>query len=277
MADRRTGPIRVLRLFSRLNVGGPSVHVLLLTAGLEGRGYRTKLLVGRESPGEGNMFHLAEELGVEPQVIGDLGREVRLLSDLRVLFALRRRIREFRPQVVHTHTAKAGFLGRIAARWSGVPVAMVHTFHGHVLRGYFGPLRSALYRWLERCLARVTDRLIAVSDSVADDLSALRVAPRERFTVVRLGLRLDPLTVDLPRGLLRSEAGFPPETRLVGIVGRLVPIKDVGSFLEAAAIALKSLPELRFSVIGHGPERSLLESQAASLGLSRGHVHFHGW
>lgn len=269
-------PIRVLRLFSRLNVGGPAVHVLLLSAGLGPRGYRTELVVGREAETEGNMQHLAAELGVAPRLLPGLGREIHPLRDLAVLLQVRRLIRDFRPHVVHTHTAKAGVLGRLAARWCRVPV-VVHTFHGHVLRGYFGPVKSALFRGLERYLAKLTDVLIAVSERVAQNLVSLGVAPRERFRVLPLGLHLGPLTGALPRGALRREAGFPDSAPLVGVVGRLVQIKDLPVFLRAAEIARKSLPDLCFSLVGDGQERSLLEGEAVRLGLKPGALHFHGW
>jgi glycosyltransferase involved in cell wall biosynthesis len=205
-----------------------------------------------------------------------LGREISPFADLAVLWRLRKLVMEFRPHIVHTHTAKAGFLGRVAARWCRVPV-VIHTFHGHVLRGYFGPLRTWLFRSLERALAGVTDALIAVSEGVARDLVLLGVAPRERFRVLPLGLRLEALTQPLPRGRLRSEAAFPRDAPVVGIVGRLVPIKDVPCLLEAATIVRKSRPDIYFSVIGDGQERSLLKSTAARLGLVPGGLHFHGW
>jgi hypothetical protein len=165
----------VFRLFSRLNVGGPAIHVILLTAGLRARGYATCLAVGKESAREGNMLDLAAAKGVECLQLGALGREIRPLADVRALWDLVRLIRRYRPDVVHTHTAKAGVLGRLAARLSGVPV-VVHTYHGHVLRSYFGPLTTAVFRGLENVLGRATTALIAVSDSVKDDLVRLGVA-----------------------------------------------------------------------------------------------------
>ena len=150
----RPGGIRIVRLFSRLNIGGPSIHVILLTAGLEERGYRTRLVVGKETPREGNMFSLAAEKGVRCEAMAGLGREIQPVADVRAFFGLVRLIRDFRPAIVHTHTAKAGLLGRLAARLTGVPV-VVHTFHGHVLRGYFGPVKTAVFRSLEAGLARL--------------------------------------------------------------------------------------------------------------------------
>src|SRR5207244_9775309 len=147
------------RLFSRLNVGGPSLHVIFLAAGLQERGYRTRLVIGQESAREGNMLPLADAKQVSCEQLEGLGREIRPLSDFRALWHLYRMMRRFQPAIVHTHTAKAGVLGRVAARLAGVPV-VVHTYHGHVLRGYFGPLKTAIFRYLEVALARVSTALV---------------------------------------------------------------------------------------------------------------------
>ena len=267
--------VRVLRLFSRLNVGGPSVHVILLTAGLRDRGYETRLVVGQESPREGNLFDLAARKGVVCTSMPGLGREVRPWRDLRALVGLYRMMRRFRPQIVHTHTAKAGMLGRLAARAAGVPV-VVHTFHGHVLRGYFGGLTTAFYRAVERRLGASSDVLVAVSEAVKRDLVALGVAPDAKIRVIPLGLDLEPLAGALPRGSLRGEARVGEGAPLVGIVGRLAPIKDVDTFLRAAVAVRAALPAARFAVVGDGEERGRLEAESARMGLG-GAVFFHGW
>jgi glycosyltransferase involved in cell wall biosynthesis len=267
--------IRILRLFSRLNIGGPSVHVILLSAGLRAHGYQTRLVVGQEGEREGNLLALAEERGVSCAQMNGLGREIHLLADLAVILRLRRLMREFRPVIVHTHTAKAGVVGRLAARLAGVPI-VVHTFHGHVLRGYFGPVKTALFRGLERWLGRSTHALLAVSEAVKQDLVGFGVAPSAKIRVVPLGLELEPLAGALPRGVLRGLAGVPAAATLVGMVGRLVPIKDIPTFLEAAAILHKSLPGCHFAIVGDGQERALLEARAWDLGLSD-LVHFLGW
>jgi glycosyltransferase involved in cell wall biosynthesis len=269
------GGIRVVRLFSRLNIGGPSVHVILLTAGLAARGYRTRLVVGQESPQEGNLLDLAAEKGVPCERLAALGREIRVISDMRALWGLYRIIRDFQPSVVHTHAAKAGLLGRMAARLAGVPV-VVHTYHGHVLRGYFGPVKTAVFRSMEALLSHLSDALIAVSEAVKQDLIALAVAGGERIRVVPLGLDLERFTGDLPRGALRAAAGFAAEAPLVGMVGRLVPIKDVPTFLRAAALVRDARPDVRFSLVGDGEERMALERECQRLGLGR-LVSFHGW
>ena len=221
------------------------------------------------------MLPLAAEKGVSCEILPALGREIRPLSDFRAFRALLTIIREFRPHVVHTHAAKAGLLGRVAARVARVPV-VVHTFHGHVLRGYFGPLRTAIYRALETILALFSDAIVAVSESVRDDLVSLGVASRERIRVVPLGLDLAKLAGDLPRGVLRRDLGVSDQAPLVGLVGRLVPIKDAPTFLEAARLVRADRPETRFVLVGDGQERSLLQEWVQANGLA-GIVSFSGW
>jgi glycosyltransferase involved in cell wall biosynthesis len=267
--------LRVLRIFSRLNIGGPSLHVILLSSGLRPLGYETRLVVGRESPREGNMLPLAAEKNVVCESMVGLGRDIAPLSDLRALAGLYRLMRAWHPAIVHTHTAKAGVLGRIAARTAGVPT-VVHTYHGHVLRGYFSPATTALFRWLETRLATTADALVAVSESVKQDLVALGIAPETRIRVIPVGLDLAHLAKGLPRGRLRAEAGIPERAPLVGMVGRLVPIKDVPTFLRAARIVGEAMPEARFALVGDGEERAALESLSRELGLD-GKATFFGW
>ena len=264
-----------MRIFSRLNVGGPSVHVIVLTAGLSPRGYETRLLIGHTSEREGDLHELAEANGVACARVKGLGREVRPLSDLLVLGRLYRAMREFRPHIVHTHTAKAGFVGRVAAWLARVPV-VVHTFHGHVLRGYFGAFKTALYRFLERVLARRSSVLLAVSEAVKADLVSLGVAPAHHIRVMPLGLPLGPLAGPLPRGGLRRGAGIPDDVPLIGAVGRLVPIKDIDVFLDAIVLLAPRLPAAHFALVGDGELRPTLGERVRALGLE-GRVHFCGW
>lgn len=274
-SEEGAGGVRVVRVFSRLNIGGPSLHVILLSAGLRTRGYETRLIVGRESPREGNMLPLAAEKGVVCEAMAGLGREIAPFSDLRALVGLQRLMRGWRPTIVHTHTAKAGLLGRLAARLAGVPV-VVHTYHGHVLRGYFGRVKTAVFRGLETRLATLADVLVAVSEAVKRDLVALGVARAERIRVVPVGLDLEHLAGELPRGALRREAGIPETAPLIGMVGRLVPIKDVPTFLSAARLVLERRPQARFALVGDGPQRPALEALCRELSLA-GAVTFFGW
>ncbi len=193
-AERGPGQVRVLRVIARLNVGGPARHVALLNAGMDrDPRFRSWLVTGTENPSEGTLLQYAQDHGVEPlvipEIVGQASFAPRDLVALAKLTALTRRIR---PHVMHTHTAKAGFLGRLAARAAGVPVVL-HTYHGHVLSGYYSRAKTRALQAMERGLARMSDQLIAVSDRVRDDLVQMGVAPVERFRVVPLGLDLAPL------------------------------------------------------------------------------------
>ncbi len=270
-SSSRPEPVRVLRLIARLNVGGPALHVAYLTRGLDARGYHTTLVAGSLGRGEGSMSFVAEELGITVVPIRELQREVSPLADLLTLIRLVRLIRTYRPEILHTHTAKAGTLGRLAALFSGRarPPVVVHTFHGHVLRGYFGPASTTFYRSLERALARFTTRLVAVSPEVRDELVSLGVAPPEKFSVIRLGLDLERR---VPGGegddALRRELGIAPASFVVGWVGRMTAIKRVPDLLAAFAALRDRGVDARLCLVGDGPDRELLERRARELGVS---------
>ena len=180
-------------MIARLNMGGPALHVAYLTDGLAERGYDTTLVAGTVGHGEQSMAYVAESLGVQVVTIPHLHREISPVQDLLATIRLARMMRADRPTILHTHTAKAGAVGRVAALLAGRarPPIVVHTFHGHVLRGYFGRFWTFVFRMLERMLAHVTDALVAVSPEVRDELVALGVAPASKFTVIRLGIELE--------------------------------------------------------------------------------------
>ena len=240
----------------------------MLSRGLDGRGYETLLVTGRVGAGE------KEHEGLEAMSvhrIDSLGPEIRPLEDLRALIALIRLMRAYRPAVVHTHTAKAGMLGRTAARLAlGPRPVVVHTFHGHVLRGYFGPAKTLRLRAIERWLAKISNRLVGVSAATVDELVELGVAPRSKFTVVPLGLELDPfLALDLEPGAeLRDEIGARPGDVIFTFTGRLVPIKRTDAMLRALAIARRAGVPARVVVVGDGALRPEMEALARNLGCA---------
>ncbi|GIV80930.1 MAG: glycosyl transferase [Anaerolineae bacterium] len=262
-------PIRVMRIIARLNVGGPAIHVTLLTARMRPPAFDSTLVCGHVGPHEGDMAYLAEACGVTPVYVPELGRELSPLRDLITLFKLWRLMRRLRPDVVHTHTAKAGFVGRVAAWLAGVPVR-VHTFHGHVFHGYFGPRKTALFLTLERLTARLTDRLITISPALKEELASVyHIAPAEKIAVVPLGLDLSPyLSTSRHLGEFRRQHELPADAPLVGIVGRLVPIKNHALFLKAAQRVRQSYPNAHFVIIGDGELRESLVAQAKALGIA---------
>ncbi len=262
--------VKVLRIIARLNIGGPAIHTILLTAGLNNQRFESTLVTGVEGKYEGNMLDLAAAKGVEPVIIPQLRRNIDPIGGFITLFKLYRLMRREKPHIVHTHTATAGLLGRLAARFAGVPV-ILHTFHGHVLRGYFGPLRSKALMWIERFLARLSDRIVTVSEGQRRELAGYGVAPLEKITVVPLGFELEALLAcESHRGELRRELGLADDGyryKLVGIVARLVPIKNHCLFLQAAQVVAETVPQARFLVVGDGELREELEAYACDLGL----------
>jgi glycosyltransferase involved in cell wall biosynthesis len=266
-------PVKVLRVIARLNMGGPALHVAYLTAGLRDRGYDTKLVAGTLARGEDSMAFVSEELGIEVLRIEELGREISPLRDLMATVRLARVIRRERPQILHTHTAKAGTVGRMAALLAGSrrPAVVVHTFHGHVLRGYFGPIRSWLFLALERWLAAHTTALVAVGPQVRDDLVALGVAAADRFVVIRLGIELEERVRPGKNGRAetRRYLGLPADRFVVGWVGRMTAVKRTDDVLEAFRRLRDNGVDACLCLVGDGPDRGQLERRASELGIVR--------
>jgi glycosyltransferase involved in cell wall biosynthesis len=239
--------------------------------------FESLLVSGNENPGGGSMLDYALSYGVQPAIIPEIVGEFSLgPRELRALVRLYLLMRQEHPHVVHTHTAKAGFVGRLAARLARVPV-VVHTFHGHVLHGYYGPRKTQLLRRMERGLACLTDCIITVSEHVKRDLVTYGVAAADRIQVISLGLELDPfLESGSYRGAFRRELQLNGVERLIGIVGRIFPIKNRHLFLEAAALVAREDPAARFAIVGDGTLRPALERQAQETGITD-RVIFTGW
>jgi glycosyltransferase involved in cell wall biosynthesis len=262
--------MRICRLLTRPNLGGPTRQAGALYQAHRALGARTLLVVGRCEAGETALraaelgvpeLPLAEAMERGPEAEGwveleSLRRRIHLARDRRAGQQLRALLRTFRPDVVHTHTSKAGLLGRRAARAVGVPL-VAHTFHGHVLRGYYGPLRSRLLALFERRAARHTDLLCAVSPSCADELAELGVAPRERIALVPPAV---PLTMAVPeaRQQARQRLGIGTDEWVVACAGRLVEVKRMDRFVAAVAL----VPDLTGRLFGDGPLRPELERMA---------------
>jgi glycosyltransferase involved in cell wall biosynthesis len=265
-----------MEVIARLNIGGSATHVILLAAGLDPAWFESTLVTGVEAAYEGNMLDLAARKGVQPLVIPELGREINPLKDWGTLIKLCRLFRDQRPHIVHTHTAKAGTVGRLAARLTGVPI-VVHTFHGHVFHDYFGPLQTKVFIGIERFLASLSDRIVTVSEGQRQELAAYGVASLDKIAVVPLGFELNALLNCEPlRGQLRRELGISEGTALVGIVARLTAIKNHHLFLDAAKLVVEAGQEAMFLVVGDGELRAELEAYVAELGLTE-RVIFTGW
>lgn len=258
----------LLRIIARMNVGGPARHVIRIHAPLAERGWRTTLVTGRAESDEGDLIDEARDAGIETLVLPGLGRAIRPHRDLSVLQQLRRLLAERRPALVHTHTAKAGALGRMAVLTAPRPrPPLVHTFHGHVLSGYFGRFGSALFGATERALARRTDRLIAVAPAVRDELVGRHgVGAREQYAIVPPGFDRERTAPDRQAGArLREELGVPQGAVLVGCLGRLAAIKQVGRLVDAFARVRAAVPDAHLLVMGDGPQGEALRARLAAL------------
>ncbi|MCJ8502478.1 glycosyltransferase [Desulfatitalea alkaliphila] len=278
--------IRVLRIISRLNIGGPSIHVALLTRRLNQQRFDSRLTHGSISAGEGSMAFLLHGCNGAVHPIAQLQREIRPLKDLVALFRLFGLIRRHKPHILHTHTAKAGAIGRLAAiaymKLTGRSLALVHTFHGNVLEGYFSPVKSRMFTIIERFLAGFTDTIVAISPTQKWELvDRYAIAKAGQVKVIPLGFDLSPFFHAKARhgkGAFRKMHGLDESSILVGIVGRLVPIKNHHLFLEAArdVLSARNHPPVQFAVIGDGELRRALETYARDLGIGLS-VFFCGW
>jgi glycosyltransferase involved in cell wall biosynthesis len=275
VSDR--APVRILRVITRLNIGGPAIHAILLARDLnDGVDFQSTLVTGLPARHEGDMADLARANDVEPIALPQLGREISPLDDVVALKTMVRLVRQLKPDVVHTHMAKAGTVGRLAAMLCGVPL-IVHTYHGHVFHSYFGRRKTQMFVAIERALALRTHRIVTVGDSQRAEIASYGVAPIGKIEPIRLGLELGPfLRAETYAGGLRGELGLPSDRPMVGIVARLVPIKAHEDFLSAAVALRARVPNATFLVIGDGERRVELEAIAQRLGLGNA-VRFLGW
>ena len=283
--------MKIVRVIARLNVGGPAKHVVWLTKGLQAPEYESLLVAGTVPPGEDDMGYFATETGVAPVFVPEMSREISPKDALTIWKLFRLLLRE-RPDVVHTHTAKAGTVGRLAGflyRWltPGLllgrprPCRFVHTYHGHIFHSYYGSLKTRLVLLIEQTLARlVTDRIVVLSQQQQQEINQeFGVGRAHQFVVVPLGLDTNPFADwRARRPIVREELGLKNDDVLVGIVGRLTEVKNHELFLEAAALCKEKFSKdsstgpgsvaVRFVVIGDGHLRTTLEHQARALGLA---------
>ncbi len=275
---------RVLRVITRLNIGGPSIQAIALTARLAARGHTTRLLHGRLGPGEGDMRYLAAS-DASLSYLPALGRAIAPASDLRALMQIYGELKRFRPTIVHTHMAKAGLLGRLAAfaynltRGDRPRAKVVHTYHGHVLEGYFGRTQTAIFIALERILARVSDTIVAISPAIHRDLlNDYRIGRAGQYRVIALGFDLAPFASidDNARRRARQELEIDSQAAVMTTVGRFTQIKQHDFYLDVAQRVVSRHENTVILLVGDGELRDDLEAKAARLGLTR-QVRFLGW
>ena len=276
--------MRVLRLITRLNIGGPSIQAITLSERLTPRGFTTRLVHGSLGEGEGDMRYLLSS-GTAVDCLPSLRRELSPANDYAAVVRVSAILRDFRPQIVHTHMAKAGAIGRAAAALynRSVPrserARVVHTYHGHVLEGYFSPAKTSLFVGIERLLARATDRIVAISPAIREELlHEHRIGRPEQYRVVPLGFDLSAFSAidDRGRAAARQSLGIDARAHVVSTVGRLTAIKQHQLFLEAARLIANQDQPAIFLIAGDGELRAALEETARDFGIAD-RVRFLGW
>ncbi len=261
---------KVLRIINRFNLGGPTFNAAYLTKYLAPE-FETKLVGGSKDDSEDSSEFIVRNLGIEPVIVPEMKRSINLKNDFTAYKKIYQIIKEFKPDIVHTHASKAGTLGRIAANRLKVPV-IVHTFHGHVFHSYFGSAKTLLYKTIERYLSRKSTKIIAISELQKKELSEIhKICPPDKIDVIPLGFDLDRFreNTETKRIWFRKKFGLTQDTIAIGIIGRIVPIKNHSFFLSA----IKNLKEnttkkfIAF-IVGDGEDRIKLQNEAEAIGLS---------
>lgn len=265
---------RVLHINNRFNLGGPTHNVGLLAKYMAPE-FETLLVGGPPEHSEGSSQFILNELEVNAVVLPEMHRAISLRHDLAAYRSISRIIKEFKPEIVHTHAAKAGALGRIAAHNLGVK-AIVHTFHGHVFHSYFGPVKTNIFKNIERYLARLTTSIIAISEKQKQELvEEHAICDASKVTVIPLGIDLHKFREDqeTKRALFRTACGLAEDEIAIGIIGRLVPVKNHDLFLRAVKyVQAHTQRKVRAFIVGDGQERERLEEMAATMGFSIGQL-----
>jgi glycosyltransferase involved in cell wall biosynthesis len=270
MHSQRSSQIKVLRIIARMNVGGPAVQVSGLMRGFDPKVFDQELVTGYCASDEADYL---EKVATDVKAIriDGLGRSIKPRADLTALLAIAKEIRRFKPDVIHTHTAKAGVVGRVASILSGHKSVRVHTFHGHLLNGYFGIGKTKLVILVEKFLALFTDQLLAVGAKVRDDLLAVGIGNQNKFGVMPPGLRL----AEVPsRSSARNDLGMKDDAIYCAFIGRITQIKRPDRFLDVVTEIKSRGIDLHFIVAGAGELLQYCQDRAKAENLP---VTFLGW
>jgi len=259
--------IKILRIINRFNIGGPTYNATFLTRFISDD-FETLLVGGLPEEGEADSLHILEEYGVTPILINEMQRVPNIISDRKALKKIKEIIKEFKPDIVHTHAAKAGALGRKAAYDCKVPV-IVHTFHGHVFHSYFSKYKTEIYRQIEKRLAKRSTGIIAISDIQKNELTDIyRIAKKDKVEVIQLGFDLNPFQENLveKRKKTREEYNLTDDQIAIAIIGRLAPIKNHDLFLESIKLVQKETKQnLVFFIVGDGDQKKVIEDNISNL------------
>lgn len=269
--------IKIINILSRLNIGGPSLHAVLITRHLNNDDFVSLMISGQLSKGEGDMSYLLDESPISHMSVDTMSREISFKNDLEAIIDLYKIFRREKPAIVHTNMAKAGMVGRAAAFLAGVPI-IIHTFHGHVFSGYFSSLKTNIFIIIERFLALISTNLIAISSQVKREIcSVYRITSDKKVSIIPLGFELDKLEPrDNYQGYYRSQFSLPDDSPIIGIVGRITGIKNHKLFIDIAKLLHSENQRIHFLIVGDGELRSEMENYVSSIGMSNC-IHFAGW
>ena len=263
---------KVLRIINRFNLGGPTYNTAYLTKYLAPE-FETFLVGGQKDNSEESSEFIVNDLGITPLIITEMRRSINPLNDLKAFLRLRKIIKEFKPDIVHTHASKAGTLGRLAAISCKVRV-IVHTFHGHVFHSYFGNFKTAVYKNIERYLAKRSNAIIAISEKQKEELCNIhKICDADKTHVIPLGFDLNKFQENKneKRSDFRKKYNVAEDEIAVVIIGRLVPVKNHNLFLESIQLVLgKTTKKIRVFIVGDGAERTAIEAKAKELNIDFG-------
>ena len=261
---------KVLRIINRFNLGGPTYNVAYLSKYMSDD-FETLLVGGAKDDTEESSDFIVNNLGLKPIIVEDMIREIDFKNDYAAYQKIKKIIKEFKPDIVHTHASKAGTIGRFAASSCGVPI-IIHTFHGHVFHSYFGKLKTLFYKTIERYLAKKSTIIIAISESQKQELVEIhKICTADKVKVIPLGFDLSKFQENIleKRKSFRSKYNLDEDEIAIAIIGRLVPVKNHALFLEAIKIVSeKTSKKIRAFIIGDGEEHQNIESKATELGIS---------
>ncbi len=274
---------KILRIVNRFNLGGITYNVTYLSKYLP-KNYETKLIGGPEEKGEQNSLYIPESVGLKPELIFEMRRSINPIKDFIAYQKIKKIIKAFKPDIVHTHASKAGLIGRLAAIHCKVPV-IVHTFHGHVFNGYFSKFKTAIFKIIERYLCKKSTSIIALSELQKNDLCEVhKICPQTKVKLIPLGFDLVKFktNVEQKRTFFRQKYTIDDNEITIGIIGRLAPIKNHFMFLNSI-IQLKANCQKSFKalIIGDGETRTELENylikKSITFNTPNSYLHFIGW
>ncbi len=267
---------KVLNIQSRICIGGPAIQIELLAKHLDRNKFEPIFLGGAIEKDESSRLEDISNLGVKIDIIKSMHRRSHPLNDLLSVFQVYRYIKKEKPDIVHTHTAKAGAVGRVAAFLARTPV-VIHTFHGHSFANYFSRLTTAVFIHIERLLSRITTRIIAISTLQKEDLTSIyKIAAADKVEIINIGIDVNFFAQHSKSHNLRETLGLADTDKLIGTVGRLVPIKNIELLIKSFAVIREQNQNVHLCIGGDGPERENLQQLVSELGLNDC-IHFLGW